>query len=66
MSNSLMHQLAVNRRHELLEEAARRRLGRDANPPSAHGPMPSAAWMHRLRRLARPAAVTSTTTSAGA
>ena len=66
MSDSLVHQLALNRRHDLLEEAAQRRLARDGHPLRAHAPMPRAAWMSRLRRLARQAASTSTSTSAGA
>jgi hypothetical protein len=65
MSNSLMHHMAVRRRHDLLEEAARRHLGRDAAPQSAHAAMPSAAWLSRLRRLVRQAASTSTSPSAG-
>jgi hypothetical protein len=66
MSNALMHQLALNRRHELLDEATRRRLARDSEPPSAQGPVPSSARRSRLRRLVRSASSTSTSTSAGA
>jgi hypothetical protein len=66
MSNSLMNQLALKRRRDLLEEAAQRRLARDAKPLSAHAPMPRRASVSRLRHFVRPAASTSTSTSAGA